>query len=111
MQRRSLTVSAGALALVLALGACGFRPTPRVGGATSGATGGPLHADGDPVRRPLPDLADRAGFNPGPGILWMGDADRRRELDAMAATGARWIAIDFDWNSIQGDGPNSFRWD
>ena len=24
----------------------------------------------------------------------------------MAATGARWIALDFDWNSIQGDGPD-----
>jgi hypothetical protein len=41
----------------------------------------------------------------------MDDADRQRELDAMAATGARWIALDFDWNSIQGDGPTSFRWD
>jgi hypothetical protein len=104
-------VVAGALTLALALGACGFRPAPRLGATATGATDGPLHADGDPVLRPLPELADRAGFNPGSGILWMDDADRRHELDAMAATGARWIALDFDWNSIQGDGPNSFRWD
>ena len=111
MHRRSLIVLVGALASVVVLGACGFRPPSGVGATASGAKDGPLHADGDPVRRPRPELAARAGFNPGSGILWMNDADRRRELDAMAATGARWIAIDFDWNSIQGDGPASFRWD
>lgn len=98
MQRRSLIVLAGSLALTLALGACGFGPAP-------------FHPGGAAVRRPIPELADRAGFNPGSGILWMNDADRRHELDTMAATGARWIALDFDWNSIQGDGPTSFRWD
>ena len=31
--------------------------------------------------------------------------------DAVVKAGAKWIAIDVDWKSIQGDGPNSFRWD
>src|SRR6478735_69224 len=99
MQRRSSTMLIGSLALALVLGACGFAPAP------SPAPGGGTTA------RPVSALADRAGFNPGSGILWMNDVDRRRELDAMAATGAKWIALDFDWNSIQGDGPTSFRWD
>src|SRR4051794_2431762 len=99
MQRRFSTMLIGSLALAFVLGACGFAPVP------SPAPGGGTTA------RPVTALADRAGFNPGSGILWMNDGDRRRELDAMAATGAKWIALAFDWNSIQGDGPTSFRWD
>src|SRR5690349_13836845 len=104
MRRRTSTMLIGSLALALVLGACGFAPAPRpapLAGGTDGAT----------AVRPVAALADRAGFNPGSGILWMNDGDRQRELDAMAATGAKWIALDFDWNSIQGDGPASFRWD
>src|SRR3954470_16136462 len=104
MRRRSSTMLIGSVTLALVLGACGFGPAPQpipIGGGTDRAA----------ATRPAGALADRAGFNPGSGILWMNDADRQRELDAMAATGARWIALDFDWNSIQGDGPTSFRWD
>jgi hypothetical protein len=104
MQRRHVMVLAGAFALALTLGACGFAPTPAPGGVAPPAAG-------DATTAPIPALADRAGFNPGSPILWMNDVDRQRELDAMAATGAKWIALDFDWNSIQGDGPTSFRWD
>ncbi len=56
-------------------------------------------------------VAARAGVAPGPDILWESDADLNRDLDAIARTGAKWIPIDVDWNSIQGDGPTSFRWD
>ena len=57
------------------------------------------------------DVRARAGLAPGAGILWESDADQKRELDAVAATGAKWTTLDVDWNSIQGDGPLSFRWD
>ena len=57
------------------------------------------------------DVRARAGLAPGVGILWESDADQTRELDAIAATGAKWTTLDVDWNSIQGDGPQSFRWD
>jgi hypothetical protein len=111
MRRRFPVVgTVGVLALALLVGACGYRPAPTIGAAAP-PPDGTIHSDGVPALRPIPALADRAGFNPGSGILWMNDADRRRELDAMAATGAKWIALDFDWNSIQGDGPASFRWD
>jgi hypothetical protein len=111
MRRRFPVVgTVGVLTLALLVGACGYRPAPTLAGAGPTSTD-QLHADGVPVLGAVPALAERAGFNPGSGILWMNDADRQRELDAMAATGARWIALDFDWNSIQGDGPTSFRWD
>ncbi len=99
-----------ALAAVV-LGVCGVRPGPVLGSSADPAPASPIRADGAPTPGTTGALGRRAGFNPGSGILWMKDGDRQRELDAMAATGARWIALDFDWNSIQGDGPNSFRWD
>src|SRR3954451_12041932 len=99
MQRRFSTMLIGSLVLALVLGACGFAPAP------SPAPGGGTTA------RPVTAWADRAAFDPGSAIFWMNDGDRRRELDAMAATGAKWIALDFDWNSIQGDGQTRFRGD
>ncbi len=110
----------GLVTIVMVLGACGWGPSPfapATGSSSapskSGAqpTTGGVASDGAVSARGTTALGRRAGFNPGSGILWMNDAERQRELDAMAATGARWIALDFDWNSIQGDGPESFRWD
>ena len=56
-------------------------------------------------------IAARAGLAPGPGILWESDAELNADLDAIKNSGAKWVPIDVDWNSIQGDGPTSFRWD
>lgn len=111
--RRPITSALATALAVSVLSACGFTPPsgPALGGAGSTPPGRPLGADGKPSRNATNANAQRFGFNPGSGILWMDDATRQRELDAMAATGARWIALDFDWNSIQGDGPDSFRWD
>lgn len=113
----------GLTALAVLLGACGwgtapFGPVPATPGspaapatAAGNPTTGGVSSDGTLSPNRITTLGRRAGFNPGSGILWMDDADRQREMDAMVATGARWIALDFDWNSIQGDGPDSFRWD
>jgi hypothetical protein len=38
------------------------------------------------------------------------DADLARDLDGMAATGARWFRIDFYWPTVQDGGPNSWDW-
>ncbi|MGH9154570.1 MAG: hypothetical protein ACRD1K_01670, partial [Acidimicrobiales bacterium] len=51
----------------------------------------------------------RAGFSPGSTILWGSDADLARDLDAMAATGAAWLRLDFDWPSIEQQ-PGIFTW-
>jgi hypothetical protein len=58
-----------------------------------------------------PDVAARAGMSAGPLILWESDAAQSADLAGIANSGARWVTVDVDWNSIQGDGPTSFRWD
>lgn len=52
----------------------------------------------------------RAGFSGGGHILWESDAELARDLDAMRATGARWVRIDVDWKSIQSNGSRSWNW-
>ena len=56
-------------------------------------------------------MAERTGIAAGSAILWESDADRGRQLDAIAATGARWFTVDVDWNSIQGAGQGTWWWD
>ena len=56
------------------------------------------------------DIAQRAGLSAGPRILWESDADQARDLDAIAASGAKWINLDIDWNSIQYEGPTTWHW-
>ncbi len=55
-------------------------------------------------------VASRAGLATGPEVLWESDADQNADYAAVAASGATWTTIDFDWNHIQSDGPGSFRW-
>ncbi|MGZ4674989.1 MAG: beta-xylosidase [Acidimicrobiia bacterium] len=61
------------------------------------------------VRGPV--VALRAGIGAGVDLLWESDAQQTADLDAIAASGATWTTLDIDWRSIQGDGPDSFRWD
>jgi hypothetical protein len=56
-------------------------------------------------------VAARAGLAPGVDALWESDAEQNADFAAIAATGAKWTTIDFDWNSVQGDGRDSWRWD
>ena len=46
-------------------------------------------------------VASRAGLATGPEILWEPDAEQNADYAAVAASGATWTTIDFDWNSIQ----------
>ncbi len=57
------------------------------------------------------EVAARAGLASGVEVLWESDAAQNADFAAIAASGAKWTTLDFDWNSIQGDGPDSFRWD
>jgi hypothetical protein len=56
-------------------------------------------------------LRERAGVSPGSAILWESPSDQARMLQAVADSGARWLSLDVDWNSIQHGGPNSFWWE
>lgn len=57
----------------------------------------------------MPTLGETAGFSPGGPFLWSSDSDLARDLDAMAASGARWLRVDFDWPSTQPT-KTSFNW-
>jgi hypothetical protein len=46
-------------------------------------------------------LSRYGGFAGSPSVLWEGDADFNRDLNAMAATGATWLRFDFDWPSAE----------
>ncbi|MGZ6928343.1 MAG: hypothetical protein ACXVJF_16680, partial [Acidimicrobiia bacterium] len=70
-------------------------------------TGGPSSAGAVTATS---DVAARAGLAPGPDILWESDADQNADYDAIAASGATWTTIDFDWNSIQNEGPTAWHW-
>lgn len=44
----------------------------------------------------------RIGFSNGGGFAWQSDESLARELDLMAATGAAWVRLDFDWSGVEG---------
>jgi hypothetical protein len=92
---RKLGVPAFVMLLVVGLFGC------RIQGKVSHST--------NPV--PGSVVASRAGISVGVDLLWESDAARNADLDAIVASGAKWVGIDVDWKSIQGDGPTSYRWD
>jgi hypothetical protein len=56
-------------------------------------------------------LRDRIGVAASNTTLWEQDANvRHRTLQAIADSGARWVSVDLDWNSINGAGPAVLRW-
>ena len=66
-----------------------------------------------PARLPgeeLPPRPWRTGFANGVMPLGLDDAALGRDLDGMAATGARWLRIDFYWPTIQAGGPDAWDW-
>ena len=93
-------VASASVITILSLAAVVGVPTVMGG---RGSTAGAVAAAGT-------DVAQRAGLSAGPGILWESDADQTRDLDAIAASGAKWINLDIDWNHIQYDGPSTWRW-
>jgi hypothetical protein len=48
-----------------------------------------------------PAIGASAGFAEGDRLLWRSDADLDRELDGIAATGARWLRVDVDWSVVE----------
>jgi hypothetical protein len=97
--RRALAV---AVVAVLSLAATGcvkqYQATVRGWSLPSGTVSGA-------------DVRARAGLAPGVEILWESAAEQNADFAAVAATGAKWVTLDVDWTSIQGDGRDSFRWD
>src|SRR4051794_21064835 len=47
-------------------------------------------------------IGSQGGFAAGGWVLlWGSDAELARDLDAIAATGAKWVRFDFDWASAE----------
>ena len=87
--------SAVAAISILAVAVPGVTGTTATAGASQASTA---------------DVASRAGLATGPETLWASDADQNADYAGVAASGATWTTIDFDWNSIQSDGRDSWRW-
>ena len=65
-----------------------------------------------PCARPgtaLTAPVDDAGFAAGSGLPGRSDADLARDLEGMAATGARYLRFDLPWSFIE-NRPGRFRW-
>jgi hypothetical protein len=52
-------------------------------------------------------IAGRAGFAEGYTLLWGSDTELNQRLDGIAATGATWLRVDFDWSVAQ---PSASSW-
>lgn len=57
-----------------------------------------------------PAPVEAAGFCQGHTLLGLPLARLRVDLDGMAATGAKWLRMDFDWSHVQRLGPDSYDW-
>jgi hypothetical protein len=57
-----------------------------------------------------PTMGQSAGFAQTSWmLLWGSDAEVDADLDAMVATGAKWLRFDFDWASAEPT-PGNYRW-
>ena len=92
MRLRRWVSVASACAISLTLAASGLALTALVVPSAAGAQTAALTAT---------SAGSGAGFAPGAGLAWASDADRARELDFVASTGASWLRLDFDWSSIE----------
>jgi hypothetical protein len=104
-RRRHVSRLAGALVLVAAMTHAAWpataanQSTPTT---TAGSTAGPA-SDAHLT------MATRAGFAPGGNFMSLTEAEQTRDLDAMAATGAKWFRVGLQWSNIE-PSPGAYRW-
>ena len=46
-------------------------------------------------------VGSTTGFSPGGGFMWLNDSELTQDLDAMAASGAQWLRLDFPWGAVE----------
>lgn len=96
----AIATGLGVLAGLLVDVSGGLLAGPSVAASAATATSGSVSGT----------VAARAGLSGGSTILWESSAEQARELDAIAATGAKWFELDVDWNHIQYEGPAAWHW-
>jgi polysaccharide biosynthesis protein PslG len=52
---------------------------------------------------------DNVGLSGGHMLLWESEHDRQADLNAIQLSGAKWVAVDVDWASIEYQN-NQYRW-
>jgi hypothetical protein len=65
---------------------------------------------GDTAQRSGSTIGERAGVATGWQTLWESDADQNADYAGVQSTGATWTTLDIDWNHIQDNGPNTWKW-
>jgi hypothetical protein len=55
-------------------------------------------------------IGQRAGVATGWQTLWASDTQQNADYAGVEASGASWTTLDIDWNSIQSDGPSTWKW-
>jgi hypothetical protein len=86
------------------------RPGARAEAATKTTTTTKTVAAGTSVA-PLPvlTLGTRAGFAPGGDFISLTEAEQTRDLDAIAATGAKWFRVGIQWSNVE-PSQGTYRW-
>jgi len=115
-RQRVLTLGVGALGLAITYF---FATSPAVGRhSESSATpnNARVLSDQTTIRtnaailpQPPPVPPDNYGFSAGE-LVWLSDAQRSRQLEAMKATGARWVRFDMQWYVVQPSNANTYNW-
>ncbi|MEY2570213.1 MAG: polysaccharide biosynthesis protein PslG [Acidimicrobiaceae bacterium] len=84
-----------AVALLLCFAAC--HPSPK------------SSSNSPPTSTPRLSAAERGGLATDAGFLYESDLDLARDLDAIAATGARWLRVEAEWPEVEkGQGTYDF---
>ena len=110
IRRRTIVLGMATLLGASLLAGCTVFPTPFSSSVPSPAAES-ARTPGVRASGPQGLLGERVGLSAGSTLLWDSASVRSRKLDAAAASGARWLEFDIDWNSIQNGGPTSYWWD
>src|SRR5437870_2455864 len=89
------------ISAIVTTGAIALGPATMASAARGSGTGG--------TRGTGTGLAANTGFSSGAQLLWESPADQAHDLDLMAATGAKWLRLDFPWPSVQPT-PTTWNW-
>jgi hypothetical protein len=63
-----------------------------------------------PTTVPPSGLRNQMGFAGGGLFLSGSDAEIKREMDGMVATGATWLRIGFQWSALEPKAPGQYSW-
>jgi hypothetical protein len=96
--------------VLLAAGACRGDDGNGSGQAAAADAEGLPFVTATTVSTPPEPRADIAGIAAGSALVGGSLTQIRSDLDGIAATGVRWLRVDFDWSFVQRDSPDMWDW-